>query len=102
MEPELRLSKAVKRSLSAPADQKIDQAFGDEGRISLTHLIQQHNQSIDSLTRKYRTDLEQQQQIYLDQIRGCRDEIQRLKGLLRHEQNRNRRLQQLLRGEVGP
>jgi hypothetical protein len=102
VEPELRLSKAMKRSLSAPADQKIDQAFGDEGRISLTQLIQQHNQSIDGLTRKYRTDLEQQQQIYLDQIRGCRDEIQRLKGLLRHEQNRNRRLQQLLRGEVGP
>jgi len=83
------------------ADNKIDQAFGEEGRISLTQLIQQHNNSVDSLTRKYRVDLEQQQQIYLDQIRGCRDEIQRLKALLRHEQNRNRRLQQLLRGEVG-
>jgi hypothetical protein len=83
------------------ADDKIDQAFGEEGRISLTQLIQQHNNSVDSLTRKYRLDLEQQQQIYLDQIRGCRDEIQRLKTLLRHEQNRNRRLQQLLRGEVG-
>jgi len=83
------------------ADDKIDQAFGEEGRISLTQLIAQHNQSVDALTRKYRVDLEQQQQIYLDQIRGCRDEIQRLKTLLRHEQNRNRRLQQLLRGEVG-
>ncbi len=83
------------------ADDKIDQAFGEEGRISLTQLIQQHNNSVDALTRKYRLDLEQQQQIYLDQIRGCRDEIQRLKALLRHEQNRNRRLQQLLRGEVG-
>jgi hypothetical protein len=99
---ESRPANTAKPSLSAPADQKIDQAFGDEGRISLTQLIQQHNQSLDGLTRKYRTDLEQQQQIYLDQIRGCRDEIQRLKGLLRHEQNRNRRLQQLLRGEVGP
>ena len=87
---------------AAPADRKIDQAFGDEGRISLSQLIQQHNQSLDNLTRKHRTDLEQQQQVYLDQIRGCRDEIQRLKALLRHEQNRNRRLQQLLRGEVGP
>ncbi len=62
------------------ADDKIDQAFGEEGRISLTQLIQQHNNSVDSLTRKYRLDLEQQQQIYLDQIRGCRDEIQRLEG----------------------
>jgi len=100
--PKLRPADSAKRIVAAPADQKIDQAFGDEGRISLTQLIQQHNQSLDSVTRKYRTDLEQQQQIYLDQIRGCRDEIQRLKGLLRHEQNRNRRLQQLLRGEVGP
>ncbi len=85
-----------------PADDKIDQAFGEEGRISLAQLIAQHNKSVDGLTRKYRLDLEQQQQTYLDQIRGCRDEIQRLKALLRHEQNRNRRLQQLLRGEVGP
>jgi len=85
-----------------PADRKIDQAFGNEGRVSLPQLIQQHNQNLEGLTRKYRADLEQQQQIYLDQIRNCRDEIQRLKSLLRHEQNRNRRLQQLLRGDVGP
>jgi hypothetical protein len=97
-----RAAKAGPKPVPMPADQKIDQAFGDEGRISLTQVIQQHNQTLDVMTRKYRTDLEQQQQIYLDQIRGCRDEIQRLKGLLRHEQNRNRRLQQLLRGEVGP
>jgi hypothetical protein len=90
-----------KNKVVAQADDKIDRAFGEEGRISLTQLIQQHANSVDALTRKYRLDLEQQQQIYLDQIRGCRDEIQRLKGLLRHEQNRNRRLQQLLRGEVG-
>ncbi len=83
------------------ADDKIDQAFGEEGRVSLTQLIAQHNSNVDGLMRKYRADLEQQQQSYLDQIRGCRDEIQRLKALLRHEQNRNRRLQQLLRGEVG-
>ena len=86
----------------APANHKIDQAFGEEGRVSLSQLIQQHNQNLDSLMRKHRADLEQQQQTYLEQISGCRDEIQRLKGLLRHEQNRNRRLQQLLRGEVGP
>jgi hypothetical protein len=85
-----------------PADRKIDQAFGDEGRVSLSQLIQQHNQNLEALTRKYRADLEQQQQVYLDQVRNCRDEIQRLKSLLRHEQNRNRRLQQLLRGDVGP
>jgi hypothetical protein len=99
---ELQPLSASNAPVAAPADLKIDLAFGDEGRISLTQLIQQHNQSLDALTRKCRLDLEQQQQIYLDQIRGCRDEIQRLKGMLRYEQNRNRRLQELLRGEVGP
>jgi hypothetical protein len=94
-------AKKISSKALVQADDKIDQAFGEEGRISLTQLIQQHNNNVDALTRKYRLDLEQQQQIYLDQIRGCRDEIQRLKALLRHEQNRNRRLQQLLRGEVG-
>jgi uncharacterized protein YifE (UPF0438 family) len=94
--------KNAKPQPMAPADDKIDRAFGEEGRISLTQLIEQHGAAIDALTRKHRQDIEQQQQTYLDQIRGCRDEIQRLKALLRHEQNRNRRLQQLLRGEVGP
>lgn len=85
--------------LRAEKEHKIDQAFGDEGRVSLPQVIRQHNQNLETVTRKYRGDLEQQQQIYLDQIRGCRDEIQRLKSLLKHEQNRNRRLQALLRGE---
>ena len=85
--------------LRAEKEHKIDQAFGDDGRVSLKQLIRQHNQNLDVITKKYRADLEQQQQIYLDQIRGCRDEIQRLKSLLKHEQNRNRRLQSLLRGE---
>ncbi len=100
--PEPRRAPSPRAIKPAPADHKIDQAFGEEGRVSLSHLIQQHNQNLDGLARKHRGDLEQQQQTYLDQISGCRDEIQRLKGLLRHEQNRNRRLQQLLRGEVGP
>ena len=87
--------------LRAQKEQKIDQAFGGEGRVSLPQLIRQHSHNLDAVTRKYRADLEQQQQIYLDQIRGCRDEIQRLKSLLKHEQNRNRRLQALLRGDQG-
>jgi len=89
----------TQEGLRAEKEHKIDQAFGDDGRISLQQLIRQHNQNLEALTRKYRADLEQQQQIYLDQIRGCRDEIQRLKSLLKHEQSRNRRLQALLRGE---
>ena len=86
---------------AARREHKIDEALDDAGRVSLQQLIQQHAQQLESQATRYRADLEQQQQIYLDQIRGCRDEIQKLKSMLRHEQHRNRRLQQLLRGEIG-
>jgi hypothetical protein len=49
---------------------------------------------------QFREEMERQQRAYLDQIKGCREEIQKLKSALRHEKERNRRLQQLLRGEV--
>ena len=79
---------------------KIERTFGDEGTVSLQKLIVQHAEQTDALTAKHRGDLEQQQQVYLDQISGCRDEIQKLKSELRHEQARSQRLQQLLRGEL--
>lgn len=47
-----------------------------------------------------RDEMQRQQQGYLEQIKACRDEIQKLKSALRHERERNRRLQQLLRGDV--
>ena len=80
-------------------EHKIDNTLDDAGRVNLQQLIQQHAMQLERQAAKYRADLEQQQQIYLDQIRGCRDEIQTLKATLRHEQHRNRRLQQLLRGD---
>jgi hypothetical protein len=79
---------------------KIERTFGEEGTVSLQKLIVQHSEQTDALMAKHRGDLEQQQQVYLDQIRGCRDEIQKLKSELRHEQARSQRLQQLLRGEL--
>lgn len=88
-----------RRHSQSMLQRKIERTFGDEGTVSLQKLIIQHSEQLDSLTAKYRRDLEQQQQVYLNQIRGCRDEIQKLKSELRHEQNRNTRLQQLLRGE---
>jgi hypothetical protein len=86
---------------AARREHKIDETLDGDGRVSLQQLIQQHAQQLESQATKHRADLEQQQQIYLDQIRGCRDEIQKLKSLLRQEQHKNRRLQQLLRGELG-
>ncbi len=89
-----------KRANQEMLQRKIERTFGEDGTVSLQKLIMQHSEQLDSLTAKYRRDLEQQQQVYLDQIRGCRDEIQKLKSELRHEQTRNQRLQQLLRGEI--
>lgn len=51
-------------------------------------------------TDGFREEMQRQQQGYLEQIKACRDEIQKLKSALRHERERNRRLQQLLRGDV--
>jgi len=81
-------------------EQKITETFGVDGKLSLQQLIRQNGQQVQVLQDRFRTDMERQQQIYLDQVRDCRSEIQRLKGLLRQEQNRNKRLQQLLRGEM--
>ena len=78
----------------------LDDTFGDEGRVSVTQLIQHHNSQLSKLAQKYREDVAAQQQLYLDQVRSCKDEIHRLRVALRHEQERSRRLQQLLRGEV--
>ncbi len=82
-------------------EQTLENTFGGDRRLTVEQLVLQHKRQIDALARKYRLEVEQQQQIYLDQIRGVRDEMQRIKSLLRHEQSRNQRLQQLLRGEVG-
>ncbi len=40
------------------------------------------------------------QQTYLDQLRECKEEIHQLKVVLRQEQSRNQRLQQMLRREI--
>lgn len=80
-------------------EKKITETFGKEGKVSLQQLITQHNQQLRAVSEKFRADLEQQQRTYLDQIRDCRDEIHKLKATLRHEQERSRRLQELLRGD---
>jgi hypothetical protein len=78
---------------------RLTEAFGPEGKVNVEKLVRQHNEQMARVSERYRGDLERQQQMYLDQIRNCRNEIQRLKSALRQEQDRSRRLQQLLRGE---
>ncbi len=81
-------------------ENKLTETFGEDGKVGAKHLIHRQGEQLSKLSEKYRSDLEAQQQTYLTQIRGHRDEIQKLKSLLRNEQERSRRLQAMLRGEV--
>ena len=93
----LEHSGVAKRTLES----RLTETFGEEGRVDLEKLIRQHNDRLVEVSEKYRSELADQQQGYLDQIRSCRDEIRELKAALRHEQQKSRRLQALLRGEPG-
>ncbi len=79
-------------------ENKLIETFGEDGKVGVKHLINQQGEQLSKISEKYRADLEVQQKTYLTQIRGHRDEIQKLKSLLRHEQERSRRLQAMLRG----
>ncbi len=89
---------------SAPQAQhfnaKLAELFGEAGKLSLQDLIRMHADQLDLAQAKYRTDIETQQMAYLDQLRLAREEIHQLKVALRQEQGRNRRLQQMLRGDL--
>ena len=78
---------------------RLTETFGEEGKVNMENLIRQHNERLSEVSSKYREELAEQQQTYLLQIKDCRDEIQALKSALRHEQQKSRRLQALLRGD---
>ncbi len=74
-------------------------AIQDVQPMDLQKLIRSHSDRLAEISSKYRAELARQQQGYLEQIKSCREEIRELKSALRHEQQRSRRLQALLRGE---
>jgi hypothetical protein len=80
--------------------EKLTATFGEAGRVGVDQHTRQHREQVGQVATQLRQEMERQQQGYLEQIKGCREEIQKLKAALRHEQERNRRLQQLLRGDV--
>ena len=63
-----------------------------------SELPDEANGALNELRLRHRDELANQQKMYLDQVRECRDEIQRLKVALRNEQARAQRLQDMLRG----
>ncbi|XOV81934.1 MAG: hypothetical protein ACFHXK_13815 [bacterium] len=79
---------------------KLTEVFGDAGKLSLQDLIRLHAEQLEQAKMQYREQVEAQQMSYLDQLRCAREEIHELKVALRQEQGRNRRLQQMLRGDI--
>ena len=87
-------------SLRQQLEQQIDEAFGEDRTVSLQQVIRQHKTQVQAMKQKFRLDLEQQQQIYLDQISRVQDEVRRLRGQLKTSEEQCIRLQRLLRGET--
>lgn len=78
-------------------EERLTDTISDEDKLTLQQLIEEHHQRLAEVSEKFRADLHAQQQEYLKQIVDCRDEIQRLKTQVRHEQERSRRLQEIMR-----
>lgn len=101
--PHIELGQAANGSIGGrrqSLEDKLTAAFGEAGRVSTARYARQHREQAAEADAGTRAEVERQQQVYLDQIRSYREEVQQLKAALRHEQRRNRRLQQLLRGDV--
>lgn len=79
---------------------RLARTIDGSGKINVQSLIQSHNEQLQQVAAQFRRELQVQQQAYLDQLRGAREEIQKLRGALNQERGRTRRLQELLRGDV--
>ncbi len=79
---------------------RLEEVLGQDGRLTMQDLMRMHSDQLNAARSSHRQELEEQQTSYLAQIKTCRDEIHELKVELRQEQGRNRRLQEMLRGEL--
>ncbi len=72
----------------------------EDGKVSVQSLIHTHNDQLQQVAAQFRRELAAQQQAFTDQLRGAREEIQKLRSALKQEKSRTRRLQELLRGDI--
>ena len=79
---------------------RLSQVFGQSGKLSVQEMIRLHSDQLDQLREEFRREYEIAQVSFLDQIRIAHEEIHQLKTALRQEQGRNKRLQQMLRGDL--
>jgi hypothetical protein len=68
---------------------RLNDVFGAAGKLSMQDMIRLHTEQLDEVKSRHR-----------EQLNAYRDEINELKVALRQEQGRNRRLQELLRGDL--
>ena len=78
---------------------RLEDVLGQDGRMSMQDLVRMHSDQLSETRVQHRRELEEQQTGYLEQIKTYREEIHELKVALRQEQSRNRRLQEMLRGD---
>lgn len=93
------VSTADDGALSVAFTRRLEEVFGATGKLSMQDMIRLHADQLAQAKLHYRNEVEQQQSTYLAQIREAREEVRELKVALRQEQSRNRRLQQMLRGD---
>lgn len=96
MLPDQESPAVLKQSL----EERLSQTLDDRGRINVQALIASHNEQLQQVAAQFRRELAQQQQAHGEQLRSTREELQKLRQALRNEKSRNRRLQELLRGDV--
>lgn len=78
---------------------RLEATFGRDGKLSMQEMIRLHAEQLAEAKHKHRHLIEEQHAVHLSQMRDARKEIHELKVALRQEQSRNRRLQQMLRGD---
>ena len=80
--------------------EKLSDAFGVTGKVGLSELVRLHASQIDQLKNEFRREIEVQQVGFLQHYQIAQQQIEHLKTALRQEQNRNQRLQEMLRGDL--
>lgn len=89
----------VSASTAAEFAQRLEAVFGTQGKVSMQDMIRLHAEQLAEAKQDHRDALDQQQDAHMARMRAARKEIHDLKVALRQEQSRNRRLQEMLRGD---
>ncbi len=88
------------QALHATLEKRLQDTLTQQGSVDVPSLIAQHNQQLQQLAQRFELELAHQQQGHEDALRGKQEELQKLRTALRHEKSRNRRLQEMLRGDA--